>query len=91
MPTSRRKPPIKKPGQGLGPRTISGAILDVRNGALFLGMTEKTLRGLVSRQLVPFRRLNARIVFVRGELEVFVRDLPGVSVETAVQNMEARR
>lgn len=91
MPTSQHPPPRKKPGQGLGPRTINGALLDVRSGAGYLGTTEKALRGMVSRQLVPFRRLNGRIVFVRAELERFITELPGTPIEAVMSNLEARR
>ncbi len=89
--TIRQHPPKKQPGQGLGPRRIDGAVLDVRTAAAFLGGSEKQLRGLVDRRLIPFRRLNSRIVFVRSELEQFFVALPGCSVDEARTNLEARR
>jgi hypothetical protein len=84
-------PPKKHPGQGCGHRTINGTALDVRGAAAFLGTTEKTLRGLIGRQLIPFRRLNSRIILLRNELESFLADLPGCTPEQARANQEARR
>lgn len=92
MPTSTRQtPPKKQPGQGLGLRTFNGAALDVRAGAAFLGTTEKTLRGMIDRRLIPFRRLNSRIIFLRSELESFLVGLPGCTPDQTRANHEARR
>jgi len=87
----KKPPPKKQQGQGLGPRTLNGAALDVRGAAAFLGTTEKTLRGMIGRQLVPFRRWNSRIIILRSELERFLADLPGCTPEQARANQEARR
>lgn len=86
-----RLPPKKQPGQGLGARRICGAILDVRNGADHLGVKEKALRGLVARRLIPFRKLGGRIVFLRSELDLYLNRLPGVPLDEAMNNLEARR
>lgn len=88
---TKRKPPRKKPGWGTGPRKIDGIKLDVRTAATFLGITEKTLRGQVARRLVPFRRQNARIIFIRRELEEFHVALPGCTLTEALQNVHARQ
>lgn len=85
-----KTPPRKQRGQGIGPRTINGAALDVRGAAVFLGTTEKTLRGMIARQLVPYRRLNSRIIFLRSEIERFIVDLPGVTLDDARKNLEER-
>ncbi len=77
-------PPIKRP------RQINGLLLDVRTAASFLGGSEKQLRGMVDRRLVPFRRINSRIVFLRSELEQFLFMLPGCTADEAKANMEAR-
>jgi hypothetical protein len=74
----------------MGLRTINGAALDVRGAAVFLGTTEKALRGMIARQLVPYRRLNSRIVLVRSDLEQFLDGLPGVTLDEARTNREAR-
>ena len=64
--------------------------MDVRGAAAFLGTTEKTIRGMISRQLIPYRRLNSRIILVRSELERFLVDLPGVTIDEAKLNLEIR-
>lgn len=69
---------------------MDGLILDVRTGATLLGTTEKTLRGLIDRQLVPYRRLNSRIILVRSELEQFLDGLPGVTLAETKNNHEER-
>ncbi len=85
-----RKPPRKRPGQGLGRRAINGAILDVPHGAEWFGSTDKTLRSWVERRIVPFRRLGGRIVFVRTELERFLECLDGVKLDEALSNLRIR-
>lgn len=86
-----RTPPKKMPGQGCGPRRIAGVALDVRTAAALIGVTEKTLRAQVGRRLVPHRRLGARIVFLRTEVEQWLAGLPGCTVTEAQANQEARR
>ena len=88
---TRRVPPKKKPGQGIGPRRINGAMLDLHGGAEFCGWTEKAMRGKVERRLVPFRRVGGRIVFIRRELEAFMTALPGCSLDEALSNVHARQ
>lgn len=87
-----RQPPKKLPGQGCGPRTVNGAVLDVRSGAAFIGGTEKQLRALIARRRVPFRRLGGRIIFLREELASWMAGLPGCTPAEARQNLgEATR
>ena len=88
---SRMIPPKKQKGQGLGPRTIEGAVLDVRCGSLFLGWSEKRTRGLIARRLIPFRRQSGRIILLRAELETWLSGLEGCSLDEARTNLEARR
>lgn len=87
----RKLPPKKQPGMGTGPRMISGAALDVRGASIFYGGTEKQIRGLVDRRLIPFKRLGGRIVFLRAELETWLSSLDGCSLAEARMNLEARR
>lgn len=82
----RKSPPKKQPGQGRGPRTMNGAAMDLRTAAGFLGGTEKQLRGLVERRLVPHRRLGVRIIFIKQQLEDWLASLPGTTVAEAQQN-----
>ena len=66
-------------------------ILYVSEAAIFCGCSEKSLRRRVERQLVPFRRWNGRICFLRSELEeFFTTTLPGVSLAEAKANLALR-
>lgn len=67
-------------------RRVSGLLLDVREAASLLGMSERSLRWHADKKLVPFRRLGRRIVFRRAELESFYDRLPGISLHEAKQN-----
>ncbi len=83
----RKPPPKKRPGQARGRRRIDGAVMDIVAGAGFLGISDKALRGRVSRRQIPFRRLNGRIVFRTRDLEAWLDALPGVTVEEALENL----
>lgn len=71
-------------------RAFTGALMDVAACAAFLGCSEKTVRAKVGSHLLPFRRLGSRIVFRRAELEAFLDDLPGVSVDEVKENLALR-
>ncbi|TKB63288.1 MAG: helix-turn-helix domain-containing protein [Nitrospira sp.] len=89
--TTKKMPPKKQKGMGKRPRTINGLLLDVRSAAALLGTTEKSLRGMVARQLIPFRRFNSRrIVFLRSELDGFLTGLPGVTLDDVKANIKMR-
>jgi hypothetical protein len=83
-------PPRKKPEQTQKRRTINGYILDVSAAAQFLGSTDKSLRAMVARRVVPFRRLNSRIIFLKEELVEFLQHLPGCSMDEARHNLHER-
>jgi hypothetical protein len=91
QPPDKRTPPKKQRGQGTGPRTINGAALDVRAASAFCGFSQKQTRGLVARQLIPHRRLSARIIFLRTELEQWLSGLEGCTLDDARKNQAARR
>ena len=67
------------------------AILSVREAAYFLGMTEKALRRHIERGRVPHRRLGRKLVFLTSEIEKWVRELPGVTLEDVKAMQEIRR
>ena len=90
MSGSRRPPPKKKRGVDTGPRRLNGAVLDVATMARELGDTDKGIRAKVSRGLLPYRRLGARIVFVREDVAAYLQRLPGVTVDQALENLRAR-
>lgn len=72
-------------------RVLNGALLGVPEAAVFLGSSERSLRWHVARGLVPYRKLGARIVFRRAELESFVEALPGVTLKDARHNAQRRK
>ena len=90
---TRRRPPRKKSvGKGNGkPRPINGELLDVQRAAAFIGVTDRTVYARVERRLLPFRRLNGRVVFLRDELGEFLRSLPGCDLDEAKANIAIRR
>lgn len=89
--STRKRPPRKRPGQGIGPHSINGLALDVRGTAAFFGGSEKQTRGLVARGLIPYRRLGGRIIFLKSELEAWLASLPGITLDDAKNNLELRR
>lgn len=72
-------------------KVINGALLDVATASALLGCSERSLRARVRRKLVPYRKLDQRVVFRRDELQQFIDDLPGCSLEQARENAAARR
>ena len=86
----RRPPPRKPAGVPSGRRRFDGAIKDIAGEALELGISEKAIRSQVARGLIPHRRLGGRIVFLADEVAAFLRQLPGVTAEQALENVAAR-
>jgi len=60
---------------------------DVSSAAVFLGMTEKAIRGRIARRQVPFKKLGGRIVFSRAELERYLEKLDGPTAMEAIANL----
>lgn len=72
------------------PQTISGALLDVRTAAAFIGNSERSLRALIANGEIPYKKLRGRIVFRREELEKWVETLPGLSMKDVEANRKVR-
>lgn len=90
----RKMPPKKKKKKEDDPtvrRRINGVLMDVYTAASFVGVTEKGIRGKVSRRLIPFRRLGGRVVFIRAELESYLSALDGCPLDEALANMRERQ
>jgi hypothetical protein len=78
-------------GQGPDLRELAGELLYFRDVAQLDGRSEKSWRCRAAAGLVPYRRLGGRIVFIRSEIMEFLKkDLPGVSVEQARENVARR-
>jgi excisionase family DNA binding protein len=71
-------------------RTVNGVLLDVKSAAEFLGGSERWLRRLLERGVVPCKKLGRTIVFKRSELEAFIDDLPGISSRQARFNSQKK-
>jgi hypothetical protein len=72
---------MKKPGKPLPVPEL----LDVHACAVWRGTTELAIRKDVERGKIPYRRHGGRILFRRGELELWWRSLDGVDVEEALK------
>lgn len=68
----------------------SSLLLDVKGAAQLLDWTEKRLRWRVARRTIPFRKDGKRVLFLREELIQFIRDLDGVRLEEAQNNLKNR-
>jgi excisionase family DNA binding protein len=71
-------------------RTIDGQLLGVSEASRMIGNSERSLRALVAKGAVPFRRLGSRVVFRKTELEKFLDGLPGVTLRDAEANRKLR-
>lgn len=85
-----RTPPPKRAGQGVGPRRLTGQVLDVAGAAQFIGCSEKAVRARAARGLLPHRRWSGRLIFIRPQLAAFLEQLPGVTPEQALRNLATR-
>jgi excisionase family DNA binding protein len=54
--------------------------LNVYRAAQVLGTSPIGVYKLVSRRQIPFRKNGRRLIFLRSELEQFLRGLPGMSL-----------
>jgi hypothetical protein len=71
-------------------RSFSGELLDVTTAAGLLGTTPKGVRARIARRTIPFKKLGGRLVLLRHELETFIENLDGCSVDEARSNLENR-
>ena len=67
-------------------RTFNGALLGVRETAAFLGCSERALWRQIANGKMPARKFGGHVVFRRTELEQYLKDLPGLTLEQAKQN-----
>ena len=66
-------------------------VLYVDGAAALLQKTPKAVYADVARRRIPFKKLGGRVIFLRSELEEFIKNLPGVSVEEARENLAMRQ
>ena len=49
--------------------------------AELIGRSEAAIRNLVMRQAIPYRKPSGRLLFIRSEVEAWINDAPGVSLD----------
>ena len=64
--------------------------LDVNGCAKAIDRTPSAVRHLVERGLIPHRKWNGKIIFLRTEVEAFLKKLPGCTLDEVQRNIEAR-
>jgi len=47
----------------------------------FIKRSPAALRNLVLRRAIPYRKPGGRLLFIKSELEAWVQDAPGVSMD----------
>jgi hypothetical protein len=55
--------------------------LDTKEAGAFIRRSPAAVRNLVMRRLIPFRKVGGRLLFIREELEEWVRRSPGVRLD----------
>ena len=72
-------------------RKFTGKVLDIGTAATeYFGGSRRVVENLVARKMLPVKNLGGRKVFLESDLHDFFQQLPGVSVENALANCEAR-
>ena len=56
---------------------------DFHETANYLRRSEGSLRKLVLRKKIPFRKVAGRVVFIQSEIINWVQESPGVKIEDA--------
>lgn len=55
--------------------------LTTQEVAEFIGRTAPAIRNLVMRRKIPFRKTSGRLLFLRSEVEQWIKGSPGVSLD----------
>jgi excisionase family DNA binding protein len=73
-------------GKMRGPYRIRGLLgVDIREAAVLTGFSVKSLRVRVHKGVIPYRRSGGRILFDPEDLRLWLRQLPGVTVDQALR------
>ena len=62
-------------------KNMSTEIMNTEQAGKLINRTPSAVRNLVLRRKIPFRKPAGRLVFLRSELEQWVRDAPGLTFE----------
>jgi len=55
--------------------------LNTTEAADFLRKSPAAVRNLVMRKMIPFRKVGGRLLFIKEELEQWIKGCPGVRIE----------
>jgi len=55
--------------------------LDTRGAGRLVKRSPAAIRNLVMRKEIPFRKVGGRLIFIREELEEWIRNCPGMSLD----------
>lgn len=88
---SAKIPPHKPRMKIRGPYRIKGTLgIDILEAAAITGFSVKALRMRVHNGTILFRRAAGRIVFDPEDLKMWYEQLPGVTVQQALENWAQR-
>jgi len=64
--------------------------MSLKQGAAWLGLSEKCTRRRIDRGLIPHRKIGRNIILWRSELEEWRKQLPGCDTAQALENLRTR-
>jgi excisionase family DNA binding protein len=56
-------------------------VFSVKQAAEFLGCSQQAIYKMVYRKRLPHRRLGGKVIFLKKEIEQYLNQLPGLTVE----------
>ena len=60
-------------------------LLNVEELAKYLKRTPSSIRNLVMRRQIPFRKVGGRLVFFKKEIDLWLQEAPGVTLEEVAE------
>lgn len=63
-------------------------MLYLPEAADYLERSEAAIRNLVARRKIPFRKVAGRLVFLRNEIDQWIMDSPGVTIEDLRRDLD---
>jgi excisionase family DNA binding protein len=64
---------------------MDNAVWRITDVAYYCSLRERTILKLVAQGRIPYRKLGRTLLFLRAEVEAWLRMLSGVSLEAAVE------
>jgi excisionase family DNA binding protein len=63
---------------------IEGSNFTIEEVAPYIKRSKGAVRNLVMRRKIPFRKREGRIYFLKDEIDAWIREAPGVSLEEII-------